>query len=152
MATQGIELMERLKDTHGDESVLDFKIIPLGLLCSEGPLHVPLDKVFTLGQTQPLSLKFSPAPGSTVNVRADGCFKITVSLMIGEVPVVYPSILHEKCELSVEATMIVYDYNWDDEYAGGSPEVKLIQSRELSDGRHTDSLLAKFSCFDIAQW
>ena len=56
MATQGIELMERLKDTHGDESVLDFKIIPLGLLCSEGPLHVPLDKVFTLGQTQPLSL------------------------------------------------------------------------------------------------
>ena len=66
MATQGIKLMERLKDTHGDESVLDFKIVPLRSQCREGPL--PLPNVFTLGQAQPLSLKFSPAPGSAINV------------------------------------------------------------------------------------
>ena len=50
MATQCIKLMERLKSTHGDESALNQKMMPFGSQCNEGPLHVPLDKVFALGQ------------------------------------------------------------------------------------------------------
>ena len=44
-------------------------------------------------------------------------------LIVREFPVVYPPILHEKCELDVEATIDGTDT---------VPESNLVQSRELS--------------------
>ena len=126
MATQGIKLMECLKDTHGDESALDYKIIPLGSQCSEGPLHVPLDTVFALGK--PLSLKFLPAPGSEID--DSDAITISVSLMVGGLPVIY-SLAHENYQLVVEAS---YQSGCNGPYETIiSPQVKLVQSlsREL---------------------
>ena len=77
-ATQSIKLMEQLKDARGGDSALDYKIVLLGLQCSEGPLHGPLDKVFALGQ--PLSLKLSPAPGPVLVDNETAT--ISVSLMV----------------------------------------------------------------------
>ena len=125
MATQGIKLMKRLKDTHGDETALDYKIIPLGSQCSKGPLHVPLDTVFALGQ--PLSLKFLPAPGSEIN--ESNPITIRVSLMVGGLPVIY-SPAHENYQLVIEA--IYWSKRRDGENETIiSPQVKLVQSREL---------------------
>ena len=117
MAIQCIKLMERLKNANGDEDTLDYKIMHLGLRCSEGPLHVPLEKVFTLSKR--LSINFSPVPLSHIGKSC--ATTIVVSLMVGEFPVVYHPILHEKCELVVEASV-----------TSSPPVVSLVQSRELS--------------------
>ena len=119
MATQGIKLMERLKNTHGDEGVLDYEKIPLGSQCSEGPLHVPLDKVFTLGK--PLSLNFSPAPAPGPAITVNNSMAIRVSLMVGGLPIIYCATLG-KYQLVVEASL---------ENDIVSSQVKLIQSHEL---------------------
>ena len=101
MATQGIKLMHRLKDIHGDEGTLDHKEMAVGSQCSEGPLLVPLDGLFALDE---VSFEFSPASDSTIDVYygAPTTITITVSLMVGELPVVSRT-LREKCELIVEA-------------------------------------------------
>ena len=65
MAAQSVKLMERLKDIHGDENALDEeKIKPqvLGSHCSKDHLNIRLHTIFGLGQ--PLTFKFSPAPGT----------------------------------------------------------------------------------------
>ena len=75
MATQGIKLMERLKDTHGNEDALEQKPIYIWSQCGEN-INVPLDKVFKIGL---LPLKFTPAPGSLC-VPTTGHITITVAL------------------------------------------------------------------------
>ena len=63
MATQGIKLMERLKDTRGDEDALEQK--PVYIWSQRGErLRIPLDKVFKLGRP---SFKFTPASGSDLS-------------------------------------------------------------------------------------
>ena len=63
MATQAIRLMEELKDAHGDEDTLDYKMVAIGAQNGRDPLHlsVPLDGVIKLGQP---TLEFAPASGS----------------------------------------------------------------------------------------
>ena len=123
MAAQGIKLMERLKDTHGDESSLELKRMVIGSQSNTKPLHVPLDGLFSLCHP---SLKFSPAPGSkvisTCNYNKPLQFKVQVkvSLEVGGIsfPELFPP-LHENCKLAVTAL-----YN----FATISTEVELGQS------------------------
>ena len=95
MAIQGVKQMERLNDTHGDEGVLDQKMMVIG--------SQPINKVFTLGQ-QP-SFKFSPEP-RTEMLQTSQKITITVSLIMKELPVCSQS-LHERCKLDVRANRLV---------------------------------------------
>ena len=83
MATQGIKLMERLRDIRGDEQALVHKMLSIG--CSDAPLHVSLDKVFALGHP---SVKFSPDPRTEVDEEGYD-LTIHVSLMMEGFPVIY---------------------------------------------------------------
>ena len=97
MATQGIKLMERLNDTHGNEGTLDQKMVGIvPLKCVKGPLDVPLDVMFVLGQ---VSLEFSPAPGSTIRRNSSGVaqIRVKVSLRVGGRPV-FSETLRERCK------------------------------------------------------
>ena len=100
MATKSIKLIERLNDVHGEECALDCNIMAIGSLCSDGPLRVPLDGLFSLDE---LFLEFSPPPNSTIDVSYGGSLSITVSLMAGKLPIVCPTLWHGKCELIVNA-------------------------------------------------
>ena len=96
MATQGIKLMERLKDTHGDQSTLDQKMVGIVLLkCVKDPLDVLLNELFVLGQ---VSLVFSPAPNSTIECPSSGIVRLSflVSLRVGGRPVISKT-LRERC-------------------------------------------------------
>ena len=100
MAAQGIKLMERLKDINGDEDILNRKI-HIGLHFSgDYPLQVP--QMVSLGQP---SLKFSPAPGSVIPNLKYGMntIKIKVSLVAGELPVLFPPISVDDCRLDIIA-------------------------------------------------
>ena len=101
MATQSIKLMEELEHTHGDKAVLDKKKMAIGSVCVEESLHVPLDKLFSLGYP---SLKFSPTPGSTIHLATIGTHKITtsVSLVASDLLVLFPTVSIENCKLDVE--------------------------------------------------
>ena len=71
MAAQSVKLMERLKDIHGDENALDEEKIKSHALeshCSKDHLNIRLHTVFGLGQ--PLTFKFSPAPGTQLSMSA----------------------------------------------------------------------------------
>ena len=59
MATQAVQLIEELKDAHGDRNTLDYKMVAIGTQNGKDPLHlsVPLDKVIKLGQPM---LEFTP--------------------------------------------------------------------------------------------
>ena len=118
MATQGIKLMERLKDTHGDESTLEHKGMVLGYHSNTRPINVPLNGLFSLGR--PL-FKFSPAPGSKITDHSDFKVKVKVSLEVGGIsfPEFFPPPFHESCKLDVTAS---YDYETV------STEVELGQS------------------------
>ena len=102
MATQGIKLMERLNDTHGDQGTLDQKNIVIGSERIEGPLHVPLDKLFSLSHP---SLKFSPVQGSTIPnlTKGKNTIRIGALLVAGDLPVLFPPLPVENCKLDVEA-------------------------------------------------
>ena len=100
MATKSIKLIEQLNDIHGEEGALDCNTMAIGSLCSEGPLHVPLDGLFSLDE---LFLEFSPAPNSTLDVPYGGSLTITVSLVAGKLPIVCPTLQHGECELIVTA-------------------------------------------------
>ena len=95
MAAQGIKLMERLKDTHGDESTLDQNKVVIG------SKSLPLENVFALGQP---SLEFSPESGSNVPT-VSGKLTITVSLKVDKLPVNSLS-PHERCKLDVKARLV----------------------------------------------
>ena len=104
MATQGIKLMERLKDTHGDESTLEQKGMVLGYHSNTIPINVPLNGLFSLGR--PL-FKFSPAPGSKItDISDDFKVKVKVSLEVGGIsfPEFFPPPFHESCKLDVTAS------------------------------------------------
>ena len=101
MAIQGVKQMERLNDTHGDEGVLDQKMMVIG--------SQPINKVFTLGQ-QP-SFKFSPEP-RTEMLQTSQKITITVSLIMKELPVCSQS-LHERCKLDVRANRLVKEMKSD---------------------------------------
>ena len=90
MATQGIKLMERLKDTHGDESALDCEKMIIGSVLPH--------TLYALDQP---SLKFSPRSGSTVH-NIDGKVTLTVSLRASRFPV-NSQALRERCQLNSEA-------------------------------------------------
>ena len=100
MAAQGIKLMERLKDAHGDEGTLNQKIHIGSCFSSFDPVHVP--RMVSVG---PPSLKFSPLPGSVIPNLCYGknTIKIKVSLVAGEVPVLFPPIPINNCILYVNA-------------------------------------------------
>ena len=124
MATQCIKLMERLKDTHGDEGVLNHQRIAIGskYTCS-GSLHVPLGELLTLGQP---SLTFSPSSGSQLfcpvsEVGLVSC-NIKVTLMVGGFPVTTPT-LYGKSKPIVEV-----EYN----NTAISPKVRVSQSHVMS--------------------
>ena len=102
MATQGIKLMEQLKDIRGDEKTLNQKTLVIITLGSdERYLHVPLHEVFVLGQP---ALKFSYTPGSVVVEdpidNEDQTVTMLVSLFVKGQPVCSKS-LREKCDLIV---------------------------------------------------
>ena len=102
MATQGIKFMERLKDTNGDESVLEQKMMSVGSMRSDKPLNIPLDSVFTLGQPM---LSFDPVPESTLAIDQTS---IRITLTVGGLPL----ISQENFQLTVEAEHI-YDMDVD---------------------------------------
>ena len=123
MAAQGVKLMQRLKDIHGDEYILNQKKLVLG----SKPL--PLEKVFALGQP---SLEFSPKSGSSISVESgkSGEVTITVTLMVDKLPSNSPSI-HEKCKLEVsevEETGTGYNILG---YGGCSSNYKLAVQRVI---------------------
>ena len=99
MAAQGIKLMERLKDAHGDEGTLN-QMMHIGSRFSSDPVHVP--RMVSVG---PPSLKFSPLPGSIIPNLCYGknTIKIKVSLVAGELPVLFPPIPINDCTLYVNA-------------------------------------------------
>ena len=123
MAAQGIKLMERLKDTHGDESTLDQKKI---FIVSKS---LSLENVFALGQ---LSLEFSPEPGSNVPT-VSGKLTITVSLNVGKLPVNSLS-PHERCKLDVKACLVsrwhssMYQGSVSSSSVDSVPQVTPVQS------------------------
>ena len=105
MAAQGVKLMKRLRDTHGDESTLEHKGMVFGTHCNTSPLHVPLNELFVLGQP---SFKFSPVPGSKITDHLDYKVKVKLSLQVGGAN--FPEFIpppHESCNLQVTAS---YDY------------------------------------------
>ena len=77
MASQGIKLMERLKDTHGDEAVLDHKGMVIATHGDTRALRVPLNSLFALEQP---SLLFYPSSGAKISKRSDSTVSFEVSL------------------------------------------------------------------------
>ena len=121
MATQGIKLMERLKNSQGDESVLDHKMMAVGSGISEG---ISFDKMLQLGQP---SLKFTPEDGSTIEVdceHVEFCFKVAV--MVEDLPVIASQKLREKCQLLVEP-----EYMTAGKVLSPNLNMKLVETREL---------------------
>ena len=104
MATQAIKLMERLKNTHGDETSLKRTVHIGSHFVRE---NSQLRRLHAVGQP---SLKFTPAPDSKVPRGNDTVFAsvytttIKVSLVAGELPVLFPPIRIEDCRLTVDAT------------------------------------------------
>ena len=76
MAAQGVKLMERLKDVHGNEAAFEPKKMILAT-------SKKLNKLFALGQPKifRFGLTFSPTTGSKISHRSLGCgVKVKVSL------------------------------------------------------------------------
>ena len=108
MAAQGVKLMERLKDTYGDEDTLDQNMVSIVPLISMTPLHVPLDQLFILGQ---LSLNFSPAPCSAIDCPNTGIEQICLTVsFITEGQAVISKLLREKCIFHISADVEPYIY------------------------------------------
>ena len=105
MAAQSVALMEQLKDIHGDEHALDEeKIKPQALEShrSRDHLNIRLHTVFGLGQ--PLTFKFSHAPGTQISTGSSRKVHVNVSLEVGGIR--FPELLPPRVfefELSVTA-------------------------------------------------
>ena len=105
MATQGIKLMEQLKDTHGDEAVLEHKGVVIATHGDTRALHVPLNNIFALEQP---SLGFYPSSGAKISKRTDSTVSVEVSLQFKTSGFLqfFPSLTHicETGKLNVTAT------------------------------------------------
>ena len=108
MVTQCIKLMEQLKNTHGDDVALDYRLKVIGY--SAG-MHVPLDEVFTVSD-QP-SLKLEPPSGLEIQISDWQFFRtipvlvpvsVKVSLAVGGLPMCGQN-LHKKYRLDVEVSI-----------------------------------------------
>ena len=99
MAAQGIKLMERLKETHGDKDTLHYQVVVASEYGAEYPLVVPLDSVVEVGQP---SLNFLPEPNHEFRFDGGDTQKVTfeVFLKVGELPVIFPT--HNKIQLNCE--------------------------------------------------
>ena len=133
MATQGIKLMQRLEDTHGDESILDQKkMVIVPLICDEEPLNVPLSELFVLGQP---SLKFSPAPYSTISCPSSGFaeIKFLVSFMVGRRMVISET-LRKKYNLEVTAYIAETTFANDvDPSSNGAVNIVISYNQEIEE-------------------
>ena len=142
MAAQGIKLMERLKETHGDEDALHHQVAVVGSKYGAGhPLVVPLDSVVKVGK---LSLKFLPEPNYKFTFDKCGTKKVTIEvfLKVGELPVIFPT--HDKIQLHcailfkdkpVTPEVIVQSSSWKIEAevnAAGTSSKKLVVQCRLS--------------------
>ena len=94
MATQGVKLIERIKEK---KPKIDLEDVVIGSQWKEGPFHLPLDWAFKAGQP---SFIFLPVPGSEIDcgTSVKNLIRIEVSIEIGGLPVVY-SQFSEKCDL-----------------------------------------------------
>ena len=107
MATQAIKLMERLMNTHGHENSLK-RTVHIGSRFVRENAQLPC--LHAVGQP---SLKFTPTPDSKIprgnnrpmfGTSANQCIAtIKVSLVAGELLVLFPPILTEDCKLTVDA-------------------------------------------------
>ena len=104
MASQGVKLMEQVKNTHGNEATLSQNMISIVPLIS--PSHVRLNDMFVLGR---LSLNFSPAPCSTIKCPRSGIEDIVliVSFMV-EGQSVSSQMLRERCNFLVSGYIEPY--------------------------------------------
>ena len=100
MATQGMKLMEQLKDCHGNESTLERQLLVVGSQSQDGSLDIPLKGVFQLSQKP--TVKLTPPEGSKFKPRE---MKITLSLEVGGLQVSSMT-RTEGCELRVEAWLV----------------------------------------------
>ena len=105
MATQAIKLIEQLKEARGDEEILDYKIVAIGALCGEDPVHmcvsIPLDGVIELGQP---TFKFTPSSGSRI-YDPSSSVNITASLTVKGLPMVLPTPHGAGYSLNVKAKL-----------------------------------------------
>ena len=81
MASQGIKLMERLKDIHGDKAALEHKGMVIATHGDTRALRVPLNSLFALGQ--PL-FRFHPTSGSKMSRCTDSTVSVEVSLQFNK--------------------------------------------------------------------
>ena len=100
MATQGIKLMERLKDTHADEQVLDHR------RASIGPQRKLLGGTLKVGQP---SLKFTPDSSAVcIPSLVIESLTITVSLTVDDLPVMSTALDEAaNCDLVVDAKLSI---------------------------------------------
>ena len=133
MAAQGVKLMERLNNTHGDKRVLEHRLAIGSSYKTDSSKRVPLDELFTLGQ--PNTLTFLPQFGFEISnltlgkniisikaslaVRSSTSYSSTNYRSNNPLPLFFPTIPLERCRLNVEAS-----YNRKSAFA----EVKVDQS------------------------
>ena len=110
MAAQGIKLMERLKETHGDKDTLHHQVVVASEYGAGHPLVVPLDSVVEVGQP---SLKFLPELNHEFTFYIGDTQRVTfeVFLKVGELPVFFPTRnkIQLDCEMSVEGMPVTLE-------------------------------------------
>ena len=118
MATQAFKLIKQLKDAHGDENTLDYKMVAIGAQSGENlNLSVPLDGVIKLGQPT-----FEITPAGSITMSPQGRLSLTVSLKVQGLPILLPT-PHKGFNLDVKARQ---------NRSTVCISVNLLQSQELS--------------------
>ena len=145
MAAQGIKLMERLKETHGDKDTLRHQLgAVVGSKYKAGhPLVIPLDSAVEVGQ---LSLEFMPKPNHVFGFDSCGTKKVTIEvfLEVEDFPVIFPTCdkIQLNCEMlfkgkPVTPEIVVQSSSWKieakvDFYADWNSSEKLVVQCRLS--------------------
>ena len=112
MAAQGVKLMERLKNTHGDKDTLRHQLgAVVGSKYRAGhPLVVPLDSVVEVGKP---SLEFLPEPDFEFGFDTFGTKKVTIEvcLKVGELPVIFPTRdkIQFNCEMLLQGKPVTFE-------------------------------------------
>ena len=90
MAAQGVKLMKRLKDTHGDKNTLRHQLgaVVGSKYGADNPLVVPLDSVVEVGKP---SLEFLPGPNFGFDTFGTKKVTIEVFLKVGKLSVIFPT-------------------------------------------------------------